>query len=480
MQADAASAGPRGFGVSFARMRAPLAPTSLALALFACNAGSGGREDESGGATTGGGSSSFGASTQGTSGPTPTTGPAEETGSTGAADEATTGDATTGDATTGEAPPDDEALLRQAIAGEVDPEEALRTIAGRGGLPVETATGGFLFACLCGQGSWNLTGDHNAWADDPLQQAGDLWWIEAEIAEPDGSLYKFHGAPPMGDEAWNADPWGRRYGYDVNGRYTLVRASAAHLERWFDLAGEGLLPRDLQVYVPEGGAFTHALYVHDGQNLFDPQAIWGGWHLQESLPPEVLVIGIDNTPARVDEYTHVPDLLDGEELGGLAPAYAAFLEGVVRPRMEAAYGEPLVRGTMGSSLGGLVSLVLADLAPGDWDMAISLSGTLGWGSIGANNETVIERYLAAGKRDFAIYLDSGGEGPCADSDMDGIDDDLESGDNYCENAQMRAVLQGVGYVEGEDLIYVHEPGAAHNEMAWAGRVGVPLAAFAAL
>jgi len=388
-------------------------------------------------------------------------------------------ESSSGDASTGEPPPpDDEALLRQAIAGEVDPQDALDTIIARGGLPVATANGGFLFACLCGPGSWNLVGDHNAWADDPMATSGPLWWAEAEVPAPDGSLYKFHEAA---DDLYIADPLGRRYGFDDFGQFSLVRATATHFERWYALADAGLTPRDLQVYVPTGGLFTHALYAHDGQNLFDPSAPFGYWELQKTVPPNMLVVGIDNTPARMDEYTHVPDIIDVDELGGQGEAYADFVDGVVRPRMEAAYGPAAVVGTMGSSLGGLISLVLADRFPDRYDMAISMSGTVGWGSIGLHNETIIERYAGAGKRDFAIYVDSGGGGTCGDADKDGIDDDdPQASDNFCENAQLHALLTDLGYVEGADLWYVYEPGAPHNEAAWSNRVDVPMAAFASL
>jgi len=407
-------------------------------------------------------------SSSGTSTGTPTTG-TPSTGEPGSS---------SGDASTGDPPSDDEALLRQAIAGEVDPQDALDTIVGRGGLPVATATGGFLFACLCGQGDWNLVGDHNAWVDAPMATSGPLWWVEAEVPAPDGSLYKFHEA---GDDLYVADPLGRRYGFDDFGRFSIVRATASHLERWYGLAGEGLTPRDLQVYVPTGGVFTHALYAHDGQNLFDPSAPFGYWELQNSVPPNMLVVGVDNTPARMDEYTHVPDIIEVDEIGGQGEAYADFVDGVVRPRMEVAYGPAAVVGTMGSSLGGLISLVIADRFPQRYDMAITMSGTVGWGSISLSNQTIIERYAAAGKRDFAIYVDSGGDGTCGDADMDGIDDDdPQASDNYCENAQLHALLTDLGYDEGTDLWYVHDLGAPHNEAAWAKRVDVPLAAFAAL
>jgi predicted alpha/beta superfamily hydrolase len=223
------------------------------------------------------------------------------------------------------------------------------------------------------------------------------------------------------------------------------------------------------------------LYVQDGQNLFDPAAMWGGWRLQESAPPGMLIVGIDNTPDRMDEYTHVSDVIDGTPYGGDGDAYAAFLQDTVRPLADATWGEPPTVGLMGSSLGGLISFHVADRYPGEYAFAASLSGTMGWGSIGSQNETMIQRYAAAGHRSTALYLDSGGQGgSCADADGDGTnDDDPSSADNYCENAQLRDVLAAVGYGFEEDLWHWHEPGAGHNEAAWADRVWRPLALFAA-
>lgn len=403
------------------------------------------------------------------------TGGTEATGTTAG----TTGEATSTDTSGGPVMSEDEVLLRAAIAGEVDPVEAVQTIGDRGGFPVAAASGGFLFACLCGQGAWALAGDHNGWTPEALEVAGPLLWTEATVAAPDGSQYKFHEPESM---LWIADPHGRRHRYDEFGKISIVRATAAHLEHWYavDGSGLGLGPRDLEVLVPEGGAFSRALYVHDGQNLFDPAAIWGGWKLSESAPPEMLIVGIANTPARFDEYTPVPDVISGQTVGGAGAAYAELVEAVIRPRMEAAYGPAEVVGTMGSSLGGLISLVIADLYPDRYDMAISLSGTLGWGSIEASNETILERYQSAGKRGFAIYVDSGGEGTCVDADADGIEDDGDYNDNYCTNLQMYAILQQVGYVPDVDVFHVHAPGEPHNEAAWAGRVGVPLQIFAGL
>ena len=196
----------------------------------------------------------------------------------------------------------------------------------------------------------------------------------------------------------------------------------------------------------------------------------------------MMLVGVDKTAARMDEYTQVADDLGGGPIGGLGDTYADYLEDVVRPLIAAKYGEPAKVGLMGSSLGGLISLHVAELYPDRYDFVASLSGTLGWGSIGPHTgETLIERYQGGGKLPFVIYLDSGGGGPCTDSDGDGIqDDDPNAADNYCETAQMRDVLAADGWQFDVDLHHWWEPDAPHNEAAWAARVFRPLDLFEAL
>ncbi|MEZ4385394.1 MAG: alpha/beta hydrolase-fold protein [Nannocystaceae bacterium] len=441
-------------------------------------------------ATTGPMPTSAGASdTAGSGGPTTAT--TSETTAASAATEtsggasATDSDSDSGETsgeTSGGGEPTDAELLFQAIEGELDPGDALQQIADSDGLPIAGDGDVFYFACLCGPGVWSLAGDFNGWSPQVMSEAGALRWIAADVPAPDGAKYKFVDAV----DSYIADPMGRRYGYDAFGEYSLVRASAPHLERWYNMRGFGLGPRDLQVYVPQGGQFSHAIYAADGQNLFDPGAIWGGWGLQESLPGEMLVVGVDNTAARMDEYTHVADELQGEAVGGKGPDYAKLVHELIRPRMEAAYGAAELTAVMGSSLGGLISLFIADRYPDDYDMVISMSGTVGWGSIGDGvaNPTILDIYEQAGKRPFAIYLDSGGgDGgmACVDADLDGVaDDNLSASDNYCVNIQLRDALIDLGYTFDVDLWHWWEPDAPHNEIAWGERVGIPLGYFAGL
>lgn len=354
-----------------------------------------------------------------------------------------------------------------------DTTAALTKHAGASGWPVPVE-GGHLFV------STDMTldlvaGDHDSWQGTPMKADAGFVWAVIEV--PAIEHYKF-----TNKTTYKADPWARSYEYDSNGEISLVAPSAAHLDRWPAIGDAVMAPRTLRVWVP-GEPIEHELYVHDGQNLFDPESNFGGWHLQDTVPPGMLLVGIDNTSDRMDEYTHVPDVIGGQSLGGKGDAYAEFLEGTVRPLIKKRYGEPGPVGVLGSSLGGLISFHIADRSPGEYAFAGSLSGTMGWGSIGAgiHNETLIERYQKHGHQKTVLYLDSGGEGPCGDSDGDGVDDDSKTaGDNYCENAQLRDVLYGVGYVKDQDFFYGYAAGAMHNEAEWAARVTMPFTIFDAL
>jgi predicted alpha/beta superfamily hydrolase len=290
-----------------------------------------------------------------------------------------------------------------------------------------------------------------------------------------GNRYKFTD----GDQSWVADPWSRSYQWDNEGEMSMVTPTTSHLERHFQVGDANISERRVRLWIPEASA-THVLYTHDGQNLFNPSAIWGGWKLDASAPAALMIVGIDNSGARMSEYTHTTDNLGGGDIGGGGDDYAAYVQLTVRALVEQHYGEPSRVGTMGSSLGGLIALHIADRYPDEYDFVASLSGTLGWGSIGGTGtETMIARYLGGGHRSTAIYLDSGGNSTnCVDSDEDGTDDDDGSAsDNYCENRQMESTLLGLGYSYDTDLWHWWETDAPHNEAAWSARVYRPMQNF---
>lgn len=356
---------------------------------------------------------------------------------------------------------------------DADPEGAVKRLAAEHGWPVPL-TEGHLFVSLA-PGFNQLSGDFNDFAGTPMiVQNGYAYLVQTAVP---GTRYKFSNGTEF-----VSDPWSRAYTYDEFGEMSLVDATEKHLQRFFEVGDDTMAARTLHVLVPAEEP-THVLYAHDGQNLFDPNAIWGGWKLQDVAPAGMMIVGIPNTAARMDEYTHVPDDIDGSgSIGGKGDDYAAFVQETVRPLIRATFGEPAKIGTMGSSLGGLISLHLAHRYPGEFDFAASLSGTLGWGSIGLNNPTMISLYTGQGVRDTYLYIDSGGGASgCLDSDNDGVqDDDPTAADNYCENKQFEALLVAEGYVYDVNLTHWWEPDAPHNEAAWAARVFRPLGIFSNL
>jgi hypothetical protein len=199
-----------------------------------------------------------------------------------------------------------------------------------------------------------------------------------------------------------------------------------------------------------------------------------------------MIVAINNTPERFFDYTHTTEpaaIVGGGSgtIGGGGDRYADFVVDVVRPAIAAAFGEAPVRGIMGSSLGGLISLHISRRHPTDFHFAACLSSSFGWGSIGnttANDgdRTLIDAVRGDGVGPTILAIDAGGDDRvgCEDRDGDGINDDADAGDNLCETKQMRDVLVGEGYVLDDTLFFFRDAGvsgvgAEHREDAWAFR-----------
>ncbi len=366
------------------------------------------------------------------------------------------------------------------VAGDIAVDAGFGAVSRSGGWPIATEDG-FLFARPDDGRGLALAGDFSDWEALELDCTGGVCWTLVAIDEPAGQLYKFTAGA-----AWEEDPWSRAYGYDDNGTYSLVRGLGGHLERLHAVGGDGVEARTIRLWVPVDPV-THQIYVHDGQNLFDPDGPWGagGWDLQLSLGPSTLAVGVDNSDARMDEYTHVEDLIHGTRYGGGAGAFDDYVLEVVRPLVETVHGTADRVGVMGSSLGGLLAIYQQLHTPEAWDFVASMSGTLSWGSFGLTNPTVIDLFADEGGvvGSAVIYVDSGGTAGqgCVDSDSDGIEDDgVGSTDNYCPTRQFVDQLASQGYTWDVDLIHWWEDGADHSESAWRDRVWRPLEVFEAL
>jgi hypothetical protein len=326
----------------------------------------------------------------------------------------------------------------------------------------------------------SLAGDFNAWqvGVDPLDEVAPGIFVARVDVDAASGLYKL----VRGGDEFFADPLARRHGWDEFGEYAQIDAlpGRSHHERWpdFDQAIGTLEPRDLTVYVPADAAASDValplLVMHDGQNLFAPDALFGGWQVGPTLDAAIdegslaplVVVGIANTSARFDEYTPVSDVLDGVEVGGRADDYAEFVvEGVlpfVVDRYDFVDASPAATGVMGSSLGGLVSLYIGLRHADRFGQVGSMSGTIAWGTFGASNPTIVELWAEAPPLGLRVYLDSGGD--------EGLGCPDDGSDNYCDNLVFGELLRARGWVDEVDLFQRWDPGAPHNEAAWASRL----------
>jgi predicted alpha/beta superfamily hydrolase len=220
--------------------------------------------------------------------------------------------------------------------------------------------------------------------------------------------------------------------------------------------------RDVLVCLPP--SYRHSrrsypvVYMHDGQNLFDPATSFAGdWGMRRILEAsarrglEVIVVGIPNMGAeRLNEYSPYRD--DAEGGGGRGKAYAAFVAGTLRRLVDRRFRTRRSREhtvVAGSSMGGLVSLYAWFRYPNAFGAAGVLSPSL-WFAGGAIFSTVARAQFVPGR----IYLDIG----------------ATEGDEHVANARrMRDMLLVKGYRHGLDLRWLESRSGRHDERSWGPR-----------
>ena len=227
--------------------------------------------------------------------------------------------------------------------------------------------------------------------------------------------------------------------------------------------------RDVTVYLPPGYDTSAdrrypVLYLHDGQNLFDPERAFKKgehWRIGETatalidagrLAP-LIIVGIDNAgPRRLHEYTPSHDRKRG---GGGADAYLQLLMREVKPLIDGTYRtlpDAPNTGIGGSSLGGLVSLYAGLKHPDVFSRLAVMSPSVWW------DRRVILKHVrdARPKPKLRIWVDIG----------------TREGFHHVDNARLlRVGLAKSGWSEGDDLHYEEIPLATHSEAAWADRFG---------
>jgi predicted alpha/beta superfamily hydrolase len=226
--------------------------------------------------------------------------------------------------------------------------------------------------------------------------------------------------------------------------------------------------RDVVVCLPpgydEGGVACPVLYMHDGQNLFDPETahIRGQhWRIGETadaliasgaLPP-LIVVGVANTgTSRIHEYTPTKVARLG---GGRADLYGRLLVEELKPFIDRTYRtrpEPQFTGLGGSSLGALVTLHVGLSRPDVFGQLAVMSPSVWW-----DRRVILSTVRKARPRPpVRIWVDMG----------------TAEGHRGLEDARLlKATLAKAGWVAGDDLHYAEYKDATHSESAWADRAG---------
>ena len=252
---------------------------------------------------------------------------------------------------------------------------------------------------------------------------------------------------------------------------------------WQDVPSAHVPARDVDIWLPASYGTDPdrrypVVYMHDGQNLFDPALSYTGvdWGVDEAMTTlaaagavrEAIVVGIWNTPRRFQEYmprkpvagpalpSGVPGVPPLPAVDITSDAYLRFLVEELKPEIDRSFRTLPGRGdtfVAGSSMGALVSLYAAAEYPGVFG---------GVGAVSTHwpaGDGVVVDWLAAHLPDPAthrLWFDHGTA-------------TLDAG--YAPYQQrMDAGLREAGYVEGDNWVTRVYAGAEHDEAAWRDRI----------
>jgi len=228
--------------------------------------------------------------------------------------------------------------------------------------------------------------------------------------------------------------------------------------------------RDVIVYLPPDydlnpGRTYPVMYIHDGQNLFDPRTSFipgQTWRIPEQADAAIceqsveplIIVGIYNTgDRRLAEYTPERDWQMG---GGEAASYGLLLTRELMPWIALRYRVRTDRentGLGGSSLGGLVTLYLGLRHAECFGKLAVLSPSVWWNHksiLGYLNERAPEIWERP-----RLWLDVG---------------DREGKRTLHNAEQLNRRLIANGWRPGDTLHFERVAGGSHDEASWAARV----------
>jgi len=234
---------------------------------------------------------------------------------------------------------------------------------------------------------------------------------------------------------------------------------------YVDMPSFGARGRRVWVYLPpdygKGDRRYPVLYMHDGQNLFDPRTAYcGEWGVDKALDSlfrehktkGAIVIGIDNgTTGRWNEYSPWCRMDGTGRCEG--NKYARFIIEDLKPLVDGKFRTLPGResaGTAGSSLGATISLYMALEYPEVFSKAGLLSPSFWF----AREEALSFVEKARVNHDLSIYMDVG-------------TDEGDHKDDYLNDAKaVSGLLSKKKRIEHKFIV---DEGGIHNEKAWAAR-----------
>lgn len=252
--------------------------------------------------------------------------------------------------------------------------------------------------------------------------------------------------------------------------------SGIEILRGFHSEAEGF-PRVLRAFTPwQYDAFPDRRFglivMHDGQNVFEhPQAArWPTWQanfalqrlMDEGRVGPWLIVAVDHGLGRFEDFSPWDEPRDAVK--GRGDVYCRFLTEQLVPWARARYrlrDEPWWTATVGSSLGGLISLYLGLTRPDVFGRIAALSPSVMWGG-----DELFRRWTRHTGQWTKLYLDAG--------EKEGL---ARGAWNMPYGEKVRAFhqhLAGLGYGPHELHCWL-EPEGVHSEADWQRRLPGALA-----
>ena len=274
----------------------------------------------------------------------------------------------------------------------------------------------------------------------------------------------------------------------------LVGQVQGTLKHYENFESEFVDSRNVDVWLPNGysesaGKQFPVIYMQDGQNLFNPETSNSGeeWGVDEAITklvkeqkiPEVIVVGVWNTPKRYQEYmpekpfNKLSRRTKGKlmkKFGGrpVSDEYLKFMVEELKPFIDSVYRTNSGRENtylMGSGMGGLISIY----ALCEYPQLFKGAGCLSTHWI--DNPEVEPHEVSDG---FVTYFNE--NLPDAGGHLLYFDYGTATVDSLYEPHQLKIdkVLIDKGYRVDKDWMTKKYKGHEHNEIYWRERLKVPL------